>query len=48
MALFPLPKRQAESEMRLSADEAPHWDQLHARFLTKRINHSKVYSDGES
>ena len=29
------------------ADEASHWDQLHARYLTKRINHSEVYSDGE-
>lgn len=32
----------------IHADEAPHWDQLHARYLTKRINHSEVYSDGES
>ncbi len=30
------------------ADEASHWDQLHARFLTKRINHSQAYSDGEA
>ncbi len=29
------------------ADEAAHWDRLHARYLTKRINHSEVYSDGE-
>ncbi|MEH2481542.1 transposase-like protein [Nitrobacteraceae bacterium AZCC 2146] len=28
------------------ADEAAHWDVLHARFLTKRINHSESYSDG--
>jgi transposase-like protein len=28
------------------ADEASHWDQLQARFLTRRINHSQVYSDG--
>ena len=26
------------------ADEATHWDALHARFLTKRINHSEAYS----
>jgi transposase-like protein len=26
------------------ADEASHWDQLHARYLTKRINHSQAYS----
>lgn len=29
------------------ADEASHWDQLHARFDTKRVNHSLAYSDGE-
>jgi hypothetical protein len=27
------------------ADEAPHWDVLHDRFLTKRINHEWAYSD---
>ena len=26
------------------ADEAPSWDHLHARYLTKRINHSQAYS----
>ena len=26
------------------ADEASHWDTLHARFATKRINHSEAYS----
>jgi ISXO2-like transposase domain len=30
------------------ADEATHWDVLHARYLTKRINHSQSYSDGEA
>jgi transposase-like protein len=30
------------------ADEAAHWDVLHARYLTKRINHSVAYSDGEA
>lgn len=29
------------------ADEASHWDVLHARYLTKRINHSVAYSDGD-
>ncbi|WP_067737844.1 IS1595 family transposase [Novosphingobium naphthalenivorans] len=28
------------------ADEASHWDNLHAKFDTKRINHSLSYSDG--
>jgi transposase-like protein len=27
------------------ADEALHWDALHSRFLTKRINHEYAYSD---
>jgi ISXO2-like transposase domain len=26
------------------ADEAGHWDALHARYLTKRINHQDAYS----
>ncbi len=30
------------------ADEATHWDALHARYLTKRINHQEAYSDGEA
>jgi hypothetical protein len=30
------------------ADEARHWDILHARFLTKRINHEEFYSDGDA
>jgi transposase-like protein len=30
------------------ADEAPHWDQLHAKYLTKRINHTLAYSDGDA
>jgi transposase-like protein len=30
------------------ADEAAHWDVLHARYLTKRINHSLSYADGQT
>lgn len=31
------------------ADEASHWDELHMRFLTKRVNHQHAYShDGAS
>ncbi len=26
------------------ADEATHWDALHSRYLTKRINHQEAYS----
>jgi len=29
------------------ADEASHWDAFHASYVTKRINHSLAYSDGE-
>lgn len=29
------------------ADEASHWDALEARYLTKRINHSVEYANGE-
>jgi hypothetical protein len=29
------------------ADEASHWDAFHARYETKRINHSQAYSDGD-
>jgi transposase-like protein len=32
----------------IHADEASHWDVLHARYLTKRINHSEAYSDGNA
>jgi hypothetical protein len=28
----------------IHADEAPHWDALHAAFHVKRINHSQAYS----
>jgi len=28
------------------ADEAPHWDALHSKFDTQRINHTLSYSDG--
>lgn len=30
------------------ADEASHWDVLHSRYLTKRINHSLAYSNDEA
>ena len=32
----------------IHADEASHWDVLGARFLTKRINHSQVYSHDDA
>lgn len=30
----------------IHADEAAHWDVLHGFYETKRINHSRAYSDG--
>jgi len=30
------------------ADDASHWNALHARYLTKQIDHSVCYSDGEA
>jgi hypothetical protein len=33
-----------EAGSTVHADEASHWDNLHARFATKRINHSEAYS----
>jgi transposase-like protein len=32
----------------IHADEASHWDALHGRFDTRRINHSQSYSDGNA
>ena len=29
----------------VSADEASHWDMLHAGWSVDRVNHSEVYSD---
>lgn len=30
------------------ADDANHWNKLHARYLTKQVDHSKCYSDGNA
>lgn len=37
-----------EAGSTVHADEASHWDILHSVYLTKRINHSESYSDGEA
>jgi transposase-like protein len=34
-----------EAGSTVHADEATHWDALHSRYLTKRINHQEAYSD---
>lgn len=46
-ASVPTLRERIEPGSTVYADEASHWDQLHARYLTKRINHSQAYSDGE-
>jgi transposase-like protein len=33
-----------EAGSTVHADEATHWDALHSRYLTKRINHQEAYS----
>jgi transposase-like protein len=40
--------RMVKAGSEIHADEALHWDRLHAKFLTKRINHQESYSDGEA
>ena len=32
----------------IHVDEASHWDVLTARYLTRKINHTEAYSDGEA
>lgn len=32
----------------IHADESPAWDRLHARYLTKRVNHKRAYSENGS
>jgi transposase-like protein len=46
-AIHTIGKRVVEGST-IYADEATGWDVLHARYLTKRINHSQAYSDGEA
>lgn len=41
-------ERRVSPDATVYADEAIHWDALHVRFLTKRINHQHAYSDGEA
>jgi transposase-like protein len=44
-AALPTLKDRIELGSTVYADEASHWDQLHARYDTRRINHSEAYSD---
>lgn len=47
-AALPIIRSRVAEGSIIHADEAAHWDELHARYLTKRINHSLSYSDGEA
>ena len=47
-AAVPTIKARVANGSTIFADEAAHWDELHARYLTKRINHSLAYSDGDA
>lgn len=41
----PIVARRVQPGSTVYADEAPHWDALHARFETHRINHGFAFSD---
>jgi transposase-like protein len=47
-AAVPVIRERVAKGSTIHADEATHWDELHARYLTKRINHSLSYSDGQA
>jgi ISXO2-like transposase domain len=47
-ASVPTIRERVEIGSTVYADDASHWNQLHARFLTKQIDHSVCYSDGEA
>ena len=42
---LPIIVRRVQPGSTVHADEASHWDALHARFATHRINHSVAFSD---
>lgn len=44
----PIIRERVATGSTIYADEAAHWDVLHARFPTKRINHSLAYADGDT
>ncbi len=47
-AAVPTIRERVTSGAVVHADEAAHWDQLHARYETKRINHSLAYSTSDA
>ena len=46
-ASVPMLQDRIETGSTVYADEASHWDAMHARYETKRINHSLAYSSAE-
>lgn len=46
-AAVPMVEATVKQDATIYADEASSWDALHAKYLTKRINHSERYSEGE-
>ena len=44
----PYDPRTGRADSTVYADEASSWDALHARFATRRINHSRLSSDGDA
>ncbi len=47
-AAVPTIRERVANDSVVHADEAAHWDQLHARYETKRINHSLAYSTSDA
>ncbi len=45
-ASLPTIEARVHPDATIHADEAVHWDRLHAMYLTRRINHQEAYSDG--
>ncbi|HTQ13276.1 MAG TPA: transposase [Rhizomicrobium sp.] len=41
----PMPQERIEAGSTVYADEASHWDVLHTRYDTRRIDHSEAYGD---
>jgi hypothetical protein len=41
-------RQHVEPGSTIYADEASHWDTLHAHYQTKRINHSQAYSTADA
>ena len=47
-AAVPTIKARVANGSTIYADEAAHWDALHGKFITKRVNHSVEYSNSDA